>query len=409
MKKEFLKITIIFFVTVGVVLWGLNFIFFAGNAPSSKAAGETMTLSFNPATKNAAVNASFNVALKAKPSLNTMLRGYRTIVQFDKAKVSFESIVYNLGVMSPGLSNTTAQKVGINSRGYLILVGENQTPTGSTLTAVNGATVATLTFKSLSTSGSSIITKGSSFYTINPTTHALFAAWTVVPASISVNGGGPTPTIDPGAPTPTDDPNVPTPTDDPGAPTPTNAPGMVTANLKMKIKFQGIGAKPATDALSSMDVRVKLFNESTSTATDYATGTFTSDADGIWGGDVAFGNVDPNHKYAVIVKGPLHLSKKICVATPTETAGGTYRCSGGTISLVAGDNDFNFSGVLMLAGDLPTQDGSVTAYDTSLVRNNLGKTDADSLSKSDVNRDGKCDTQDYSLIIASLAVKNDEE
>ena len=72
------------------------------------------------------------------------------------------------------------------------------------------------------------------------------------------------------------------------------------------------------------------------------------------------------------------------------------------------NNNLDFSGIILLAGDLPIQDGSVTAYDTSLVRNNLGKTDADAVSKADVNRDGKVDTQDYSLIIAALSVRNDE-
>jgi len=177
----------------------------------------------------------------------------------------------------------------------------------------------------------------------------------------------------------------------------------------MKLKFQGIEVKPSTDALSLMNVKVKLFDQSTLTATDYITGAFTSDDKGIWNGDVAFSNVNPDHKYSVITKGPFHLAKKVCLLAPTETAGGTYRCSSGTIALASGDNNLNFSGILMLTGDLPAQDGTVSAYDISLVRNNLGKTDADSLSKSDVNRDGKCDTQDYSLIIASLSVKNDEE
>jgi len=62
MKKELPKIITIFLVTVGIVLWGLNFIFF-GPAPKSKAAGETMNLSFDPSTKTVAVNVDFTLSI----------------------------------------------------------------------------------------------------------------------------------------------------------------------------------------------------------------------------------------------------------------------------------------------------------------------------------------------------------
>lgn len=191
---------------------------------------------------------------------------------------------------------------------------------------------------------------------------------------------------------------------------PTNTPvptGGADGNVKLnlKLKFQGILDKRPTDALSKLNVKVKLLNEATGQATDYKTAEFTSDDKGIWSGNVSF-NADVNAKYILYVKGAYHLQKKICGAVPTETAGGTYRCSKGNITLAAGDNNLDFSGVISLAGDLPDQDGTVSSYDTSLIYNNLGKTDND---KCDINRDGKCDTQDYSLVIASLSVKNDEE
>jgi len=105
------------------------------------------------------------------------------------------------------------------------------------------------------------------------------------------------------------------------------------------------------------------------------------------------------------VKGPFQVQKKICNKTPTETDGGTYRCAKGTITLKAGENDINLSGITLLSGDLPVQDGTINAYDTSMIRNNLGSDN----SNCDVNRDGKCDTQDYSLLISTLSIKNDEQ
>ncbi|MFH0864524.1 MAG: dockerin type I domain-containing protein [Candidatus Gottesmanbacteria bacterium] len=200
---------------------------------------------------------------------------------------------------------------------------------------------------------------------------------------------------------------VPTATPDPSA-TP-GAPG--NAKLKMKLKFQGIAGKP-TDTLNKMSVRFRLLNKSTGVVTDKKFADFTADDKGVWSGEVSF-DVDTAAKYVVYAKGPFHIQKKICDKTPTETAGGTYKCSNGLILFTVGDNNLDFSGILLLAGDLPEQDGTVSAYDTSLVRNCLvPETDAvkaTCLANADVNRDGKVDTQDYSLIIASLSVKNDEE
>ncbi len=176
-----------------------------------------------------------------------------------------------------------------------------------------------------------------------------------------------------------------------------------TVSLNLKLKFQGITKKPVTDALNKLNIKVKLYNVTTGLETDYKTAEFIADDKGIWSGSTGF-NVDVNAKYILYVKGPYQIQKKICDVPPTETAGGTYRCVKGNITLKNGSNDLDLSGVVLLAGDLPDQDGSITAYDTSLIYNNLGK-DND---KCDVNRDGKCDTQDYSLVIAALSVKNDE-
>lgn len=397
MKKELLKIGMIFMVIVVAVFFGLNYIFFSQNAPKSKATGETMNLSFNPASSAPIANADFTVSVLAKPSINTVLRGYKTKINFDKAILKIKSIQYKTGVVSADLGNTDADIATINNNGYFNLVAEDTSTTGMTLTSANGVELATLTFTAITNAPTGVTFTDSDFYSIN-SDNVLSNSWTYAPTGLSVNGGQiilPTPTTGTGVSgTP--------------IPTATTAPGSSgNGKLKMKLKFQGIAGKP-TDALNKMTVKIKLLNESTGVATDYKSADFTGNDSGVWSGEINF-DVVANVKYTAYVKGPFHIQKKVCVATPTETAGGTYKCANGSITLSAGDNNLDFSGIVMLAGDLPVQDGTVNAYDTSLVRNNLGKSDEDAVSKADVNRDGKVDTQDYSLIISALSVKNDEE
>ncbi|MBI5122669.1 hypothetical protein HZA75_02300 [Candidatus Roizmanbacteria bacterium] len=378
MKKELLKIVTVFFITVGVVLFGLNFIF-NQNAPKSKATGETMNLSFSPATQTVAANADFTVSILAKPSINTILRGYKTKVNFDKSKLSFKSIQYKVGVVSAGLGNTTTDVTAVNGNGFIDVIGEDTTATGYVSTAANGAELVNLTFTALSTTGTSVTMSDSSFYSINADA-TLFDSWTVAAQNLDVNGSGPTLT-----------------------PIPTGTTGSVKLNLKLK--FQGINKLPAAGQ-NSMSVKIKIYKEGVSTPTD-GTGTFVADASGVWSGTVPVNLAAPAGKYRILIKGAQHIQKKICDSGPSETSPGIYRCSDNNITLIAGDNNLDLSGIIMLVGDLD-QSGIVDAVDFGLVKNNLGKTDAETLVKADLNRDGVVDTQDYSLILAALSVRTDE-
>lgn len=387
MKKEFLKISIIFFITIAVVLWGLNFIFFNENAPKSKAIGETMTLSFDPATVSTSAMGPtqlVTVTLRIKPSVNTFLRGYSLNIPFEKDKLDIKSIDYKIGNVSAGLGDTTANIVAVNQRGTIKLVGEAGSATGATLPTANPTDLVTLKFVVPDDKATtiSINDQMANFFTIKPNT-TLFNMPLAANVQLKVNGGGPTatPTVTGGAEN--------------------------NAKLNIKLKFQGIGSKPPTDTLNKMKVRFRLYDENTEKYVDNDNSMFTANANGVWSGVVDFA-VNPNHKYAILVKGSHHIQKRVCAKKPTETDGGTYKCAKGTLTLEKGDNDLDLSGIILLAGDLPVQDGTVDAYDISLVRNNIGKTDETSLAQSDINRDGKCDTQDYSLVIAALSVKSDE-
>lgn len=187
----------------------------------------------------------------------------------------------------------------------------------------------------------------------------------------------------------------------------------VTGNtiLNLKLKFQGIPSKPA-DPRNFMNVRFTLSGDGITTPL-VKSGSFVSDGNGVWSGKVGFDVTSPTgKKYMLYVKGPRHVQKKICENAPSETAAGTYRCSAEAMTLKTGENTFDFSKVLQLSGDIygpdKKQDGVVNAIDISFIKNNLGKSDASALAVCDINLDGKCDTQDYSLIISALSIKSDE-
>ena len=400
MKKDILKIAVIFLVTVAAVVWGLNFIFL-GKAPKSKA-DEVLTLSFDPTSATAANNGEFIITIKATPTSAMNIQLYKININFDKSKVKIKDngINYVVGQPSSALGGDDNSKIsainGDSGQGMIKLYGEITNP--ATGLIMNGATeLAKITFISKTdnsytvTNSDSSVSKVNSDYSINTVS--------LSNATFNVNGGS----------EPTNTP-VPTATTAPGEPTNTPVPtgGVGSVRLNVKLKFQGILNKRPTDALNKMLVKFTLYDETTNQSADYDIAGVASNEEGIWSG-VSDLTVNTSHKFALLVKGPYHLQKKICRVAPTETAGGTYRCSKGNITLTAGDNNLDLSGIISLAGDLPEQDGTVSSYDISLVRNCIGKTDETCLSNADVNRDGKVDTQDYSLIIAALSVKNDEE
>ncbi|OGK19330.1 hypothetical protein A3G67_00295 [Candidatus Roizmanbacteria bacterium RIFCSPLOWO2_12_FULL_40_12] len=205
-------------------------------------------------------------------------------------------------------------------------------------------------------------------------------------------GGGTTGGGAPAAPAPT-------------AKAPTAAPatggqtGSVTLNLKLK--FQGVVKQPSSQ-FNNLKVKVSL-SESVS-----GTGDFTSDAEGAWTGKVTLAKAPIGTPVSVFVKGPKHIQKKICVASPTETQGGIFSCQNAAITLKAGENTLDFSKILLLVGDLPEQDGVVDSNDVSFIRQNLTSTDADDLKIGDVNLNGIIDSQDFSLVIAALSIKTDD-
>ena len=395
LKKNGLKLTAIFIVAlmVTVFFWQYLNLYLT----RSKADASSVTLSLIPATS------SFG---------NQEVKEFKLIAQFNggsaaekidylKVKINFPKENLELADYVDTIDSSLGRQIRVdgpaaaNGNGIIIIELGALSPGSGPATNSGPVTIAKIKFK-----GKSAIQNGA--ITIN--TAEIYNNFSVTIDQITKNNATFSVVIDGPTSTP-----VPTATTAPGEPTNTPVPtgGVGSVRLNVKLKFQGILNKRPTDALNKMLVKFTLYDETTSQSADYDIAGVASNEEGIWSG-VSDLTVNTSHKFALLVKGPYHLQKKICRVAPTETAGGTYRCSKGNITLTAGDNNLDLSGIISLAGDLPEQDGTVSSYDISLVRNCIGKTDETCLSNADVNRDEKVDTQDYSLIIAALSVKNDE-
>ncbi len=192
------------------------------------------------------------------------------------------------------------------------------------------------------------------------------------------------------------------------SPAPTGGtPTTLNPTFTVKASFQGITRKTPTDKM-----RVKLTLVSGSNKYEKDT-EFTVDDAGVWTGTAAFTNVAAANNYYLLVKGPKHIQKRICVNNPSETVPGTYSCFQGAIPVQSSSLILNLSTIKLLAGDLPQQDSIVDSYDTSLVRNIVAqpvaeRTSQTNLQLADINLDGIVDSQDFSLVIAALSIRSDE-
>ncbi len=386
MKKTLLiKRVLIFFVGIFVFYIILNYLFFSGETQKkSKATDESIvSLLFDPNNITVSKNNDFSFSLKIKANSGSFaLRGYAIDFTYDKTKIQLKKIEYKIGVPSPELGATDNDISNINSSGsgFFRIVGEVDSPTGQ-IVDTNQLEIAKLTFNFSGDSGTTIKTL-SRFYTIN-SDNSLKENIINDPKNININGGGEI--ISP-----------------PIALSPGVSPKGNTI-LSLKLKFQGITKKPSINDVMNVKVKISGCNLSSPKET---IGSFKADDNGVWSGSVGF-DLTSCANYILYIKGPHHLQKKICDSSPSESSFGTYRCSQGGLNIKTGENNFDFSKILLLVGDLD-QNGITDSVDISIIRNNLGKTDQSILSKADLNHDGRIDTQDFSLVIAALSVKVDE-
>ena len=137
---------------------------------------------------------------------------------------------------------------------------------------------------------------------------------------------------------------------------------------------------------------------------------FTAQSDGTWTGTVVFDDIKSSLVGTIYIKGPKHIKKKICSNNPSEPVPGGYRCGEfELIELKKGENTLDFSSIVLLAGDLPIQNGVVDAVDLAFIRQTLTNQDSEKLIRGDLNLDGIIDTQDFSMVLSALGFKYDEE
>lgn len=219
-------------------------------------------------------------------------------------------------------------------------------------------------------------------------------------------GGGGLPLPGGGGTVPTNTP-TPTPT---LTPTTGSGSGSVDMAIKLKLRYQGI--VPDVDVkASSMKVKVKLAGGPLTGPTEFQETDFAILGDKTLEGTVNF-KVPAAGGYRILIKGLKHLQRKVCDPSPTEAIPATYSCGDGAITLVAGSNSFDFTSIVLVGGDLPLsggQSGIVDSEDLAFIHQNLGSKDAGVLAVGDLNLDGIVDSQDFSLVIAGLSVKSDEQ
>lgn len=216
-------------------------------------------------------------------------------------------------------------------------------------------------------------------------------------------------------------------------PTPTPSGPGVTAILNMKLQFQGITKEQIANGnvtKDTLNVRVGIAGGSF-LAPVYKFVDFKMGPDAIWTGQVSFDQVVPNQGHKILIKGPMHLQRKVCDLNPTEEIPNwldtlqTYRyvCDQGNLFLTAGEQDLDFSNIIQLAGDVPldfsqeaspegmigfAQDGVVNSFDIAYVDSNFFSSVEDVLKRADFNLDGEVTTGDHDLLIGTLSVQSDE-
>jgi len=221
--------------------------------------------------------------------------------------------------------------------------------------------------------------------------------------NITVSDSGVTPSpseIPTYTPSPSPDPSI---TD---APTASPTPGSTQTSRKVdfSIKLQGVTKIPRNTG----DIPVVISFVRDEEIVDTRSTIFKVQPDGSWKGSGQYDNLLSGVDYLLLIKGPKHLQKKICVARPNEAISGHYSCQTGSIRVENGDTNFDMTGIMLLAGDLPVQNGIIDAVDIIYIRNNLGSKDPEVVSRADLNYDEIVDSQDYTIIINALSFKYDE-
>lgn len=187
-----------------------------------------------------------------------------------------------------------------------------------------------------------------------------------------------------------------------------SVPGTGPVTLNVKLRLQGVFSKPAN--ASAIPVKIRLVKNGQ--AVSSKTVSFAWQDSGIIQASFSLDGASPGEGYALYTKGPLHLERKICDTAPIEISEGRYNCSGNTLTLKNGENAIDATGILQLAGDIPSdqgvQDNLVNSADLSLLRSSIGTKDGNLIKRVDLNYDGIVDGHDFDLANISSQVTLDK-
>lgn len=172
------------------------------------------------------------------------------------------------------------------------------------------------------------------------------------------------------------------------------------------------------ESAAVVNIKVKLFGANTNInnkikATAVAVGrigegpyetqpqefTLSANPDNTFSGKFAFPNFRDGNKFSLMIKADKYLLKRICNADASENKAGAYKCTEPSLTIRSGEEaNFDFSGISLVPGDLGLFDGYLNGYDLSLVRNNQGKNDPESLGTADLNYDNIVNEKDFEII-----------
>ncbi len=382
-KKRVLKLFFLTIVTFSALYFFWNFI--NSNLLKSKAGTDKVTITYSGSSISVNKNANFNFGISLSADNSKKISAVDLTIKYDDANLidytGYQTLVSDY--FNQKIVEATTSANGVKTL-RLVLTSKKED------SSLSGSVTLNLAFKAKNIDGkTSIGVIGKSQVVGTADSYSFDLNLPSSNATVIIGSGSSTST-----------------------PTPTPDPSTGNAKLTLQVRFQGITSIPSTTTTQTAKIIIKKQE----TTIDEGTINFnydtmaTESAVGTWIGTGYF-DIPAGSGYYILIKGPKHVQKKICVNSPTEGKGleGTYSCSVGNITINKDTTTLDFSNIMLLAGDLPGQDGVVNSYDISLVQNNLGSTDSNILAKADINLDGRINTQDYSLIIYALSIRTDEE
>ncbi len=112
--------------------------------------------------------------------------------------------------------------------------------------------------------------------------------------------------------------------------------------------------------------------------------------------------ITPGDNYSALIKGPVHLARRFCWDNQTDYC----RLDEGSLTLSSGENGFDWTGLRLKPGDI-NRDGKVNAADYTLLKAALGKRGRNV--SEDLNRNGIVNTQDIVFFLETLSTRYGDE